>query len=296
MSESGCNIIRIFGRALALLVAVLSASLHCPASESGDSLPGTSGKPIRPVRSTYAIEAGSAHLADTYLTPLHYSGWHAGLSYEHLQAMKFSPRKWMMRLRLGLSFDRTQNPARNAAMMGAYVDASWGMLRKFSVIEHLTLAVGPELAVNAGCLYLSRNGNNPASAKAAVTLNAAALAAYRMNIGRLPVTFSFQPSLACLGAFFSPDYGQLYYQIYLGERSGLAHCAWWGNYFAMDNRLGADLHLGATTLHLGYHNTLLSTKVNNLVANSFTHSFSLGVTLDWFALRRGELNNCIPAY
>lgn len=259
-------------------------------------LRGEENGPVRPVRSTYAIEAGSAHLADTYLTPLHYDGWHVGIDYSRSQAMKFSPGKWTMQLRLGLGFDRTQNPVRNARMIDFMLNASWGMIRKFSVIDRLTVGVGPELGVNLGCLYLSRNGNNPASAKAAVTLDATALAAYRMTIAKLPVTFTFQPTVACLGAFFSPDYGQLYYQIYLGERSGLAHCAWWGNYFAMDNRIGADLHFGATTLYLGYHNTILSTKVNNLVTNAFTHAFSLGVTLDWVAFRPGKPDNSIPAY
>lgn len=259
-------------------------------------LRGEENGPVRPVRSTYAIEAGSAHLADTYLTPLHYDGWHVGIDYSRSQAMKFAPEKWTMQLRLGLGFDRTQNPVRNARMIDFMLNASWGMIRKFKVIDRLTVGIGPELGVNLGCLYLSRNGNNPASAKAAVTLNATALAAYRMTIAKLPVTFTFQPTVSCIGAFFSPDYGQLYYQIYLGERSGLAHCAWWGNYFAMDNRIGADLHFGATTLYLGYHNTILSTKVNNLVTNAFTHAFSFGVTLDWVAFRPGKPDNSIPAY
>jgi len=279
-------------RILATAVIAFFPYLFAPAQISADSIP------LRPVKSSYMLEFGSARLADTYLTPLNYDGWHAGFFYDRMQAMKFSPEKWTMRLSVGLGFDRTQNPARNASMLNLAIDASWGMLRKFNnaFTPGLTLAAGPQAGISAGCLYLSRNGNNPASAKAAITFNATALAAYKMKIRRVPVTFSYQPSLACLGVFFSPDYGQLYYQIYLGERSGLAHFAWWGNYFALDNRVDADIHLGATTLRLGYHGNLLSTKVNNLVTNAFTHSFSIGVTLDWIALRPGKSNNCIPAY
>lgn len=251
---------------------------------------------LRPVHSTYAIEMGSAHTADTYLTPLHYEGLHAALWYQRMQAMKFSPQKWSMILRLELGFDRTKNPAKNATMLSLSADASWGMLRKFSPLKNLTLAVGPQLSLSAGCLYLNRNGNNPASAKAAINVDAAALAAYRMRVGHIPITFTYQPSIVCLGAFFSPDYGQLYYQIYLGERSGLAHCGWWGNYFSMDNRVGAEVNFGSTTLYLGYHNTILSTKVSNLVTNAITHAFSLGISLDWVALRSGEMPNCIKAY
>lgn len=285
--------LRTFVLLLAIATATVSNSFSCLAAEPGDTEPT---RPIRPVRTSYTFDFGAARLADTYLTPLHYDGWHLGFNYEHFQAMRFSPEKWSMQLRIGLGFDRTQNPARNATMLDIMLNASWGMLRKYKVMDNLTLAIGPELGANVGCLYLSRNGNNPASAKAAITLNATGLAAYKLKVGKLPMTITYQPTLACLGAFFSPDYGQLYYQIYVGERSGLAHCAWWGNYFSMDNRLSVDLHLGATALRLGYHGNLLSTKVNNLVTHAFTHAFSLGVTLDWFAFRPGQINNCISAY
>ncbi len=279
-------------RILAVIIVAFFPCMYAPAQLIPDSIV------FRPAKSSYMLEFGSARLADTYLTPLSYDGWHAGFYYDRMQAMKFSPEKWTMQLNAGLKFDRTQNPARNATMLNLAIDASWGMLRRFSdaFTPGLSLAAGPQAGINAGCLYLSRNGNNPASAKAAITLNVTALAAYKTRIGHLPLTFSYQPSLACLGVFFSPDYGQLYYQIYLGERSGLTHCAWWGDYFALDNRVNADIHLGSTTLRLGYHGNLLSTKVNNLVTNAFTHSFTIGVTLDWIALRAGKPDNCIPAY
>ena len=89
--------IRTFLPALLLtLVSVLSAS----AQDEGE-------KPLRPVFAAYTAEAGSARLADTYLTPLKYTGWHAGLDYNRYQAMKFSPGKWTMQLHGNLSVDRT---------------------------------------------------------------------------------------------------------------------------------------------------------------------------------------------
>ncbi len=72
------------------------------------------------------------------------------------------------------------------------------------------------------------------------------------SLGRLPLSLRYQPVLPVVGAFFAPDYGELYYEIYLGNHSGLAHCGWWGNYFALENLLTADLRLGSTTLRIGY--------------------------------------------
>lgn len=46
---------------------------------------------LRPVTSAYTFGAGSSHLADTYLSPLKYTGWHVDFHYERMQAMKFNP-------------------------------------------------------------------------------------------------------------------------------------------------------------------------------------------------------------
>ena len=55
-------------------------------------------EPIRPVLSAYTVEIGSSHIADTYLSPLKYSGGATALNYERMQAMEFTPEKWVMRL------------------------------------------------------------------------------------------------------------------------------------------------------------------------------------------------------
>lgn len=99
----------------------------------------------RPVTSSYSVEYGSAHLADTYLTPLHYRGWHTGVKYMREQAMKHNPERWSMQLRLGLDFDRTQNPAKNATILNGEVSASWAMMRRWT----LPIA-GTRIIVGAG--------------------------------------------------------------------------------------------------------------------------------------------------
>lgn len=239
---------------------------------------------LRPVTAAYTLQTGSAHIADTYLSPIKYNGWNIGLHYERWQAMRFDPRRWVMQLTFGVQAESTENLARNANMWYAGIDFSWAMMRRWRPLPALTLGFGGKLDMNLGCVYLSRNGNNPVAAKAALTLDATAYAAYNIRIGRLPVTLSWQPTLPLTGAFFSPDYGELYYEIYLGDRSKLAHCAWFGNYFRLDNSLMADLHLGATSLRLGYRGRIESTKANNIVAHHFTHAFVIGVSGEWLSL------------
>ncbi len=277
-----------------LALAVLSVGVvFCAGAQEAD-------KPLRPVSSTYAVEIGTARLADTYLTPMHYTGTHTGICYSRLQAMRFDPERWVMQLRLGGIFDFTKNPARNITLYNFGIETSWGMMRRWSLPAGFSAGIGPALDVTAGVLSIARSRNNPASARAAVTIDASGFAQWRGKLLGIPLTARYSAMLPVGGVFFSPDYGELYYQIYLGDRSGLVHGAWWGSYFSIDNLATVDLHFGATSLRLGYHNRVLSTKASNIVTRNVTHAFTIGVTTDWISLRPGsdsvEAARMISAY
>lgn len=267
--------------AVALIIVLISLS-QTQSSAQNDSMPdyGT----IRPVYATYALKAGSAHRADSYLSPIKYSGWRVGFSYQRLQAMKFNPENWVMQLQLDIDVDRTKNIVGNANMWYAGLDVSWRILRRWRLPEGFSAGVGPALAVNLGCIYLDRNGNNPASAKAAVTANASAYCAWNGKILGLPVTLRYQASSPVIGAFFSPDYGELYYEIYLGNHSRLAHPAWWGNYLRYDHQLSADLRFGSTWLRIGYRGNIFSSKINDIVTRDFTHCAVVGISGEWISI------------
>ena len=242
----------------------------------------------RPVTAAYTFELGTSHLSDTYLTPLKYKGLSFGLGYERMQAMKFSPEKWVMQLAGRLGVNRAENPARNAMMWDLDLELSWAMMRRWQIdaAPGLQIYGGGTTLLDVGALYLARNGNNPVSAKAAWTVGLSGMAVYNFKVSRLPVCLRYQAVLPVTGAFFSPDYGELYYEIYLGNHSGLAHAAWWGNYFRLNNLLTADLRFGATNLRLGYRANILSTKVNNIVSREIIHSFVVGVSGEWLSLQR----------
>lgn len=245
---------------------------------------GVAQEVLRPVNSAWGLSAGSAHTIDTYLTPLRYSGWGAELTYRRMQAMKFDPARWSQSIDLGLSFNDMENPARNATMYYAGIDASYAMLWRASLPWGITAGIGPQLRGDLGVIYLSRNGNNPASVKASVTLGARGYLQRRVTLGRMPVTLRWQSEIPVTGAFFSPQYDELYYEIYLGNRTGLAHAAWWGNFFRWDNLVTADLHFSANALRVGFSQTLLSTHVNNITSRQWGFAFLIGVTNDWLTV------------
>lgn len=243
---------------------------------------------IRPVYSEYTLHAGSAHHADTYLSPIKYSGWTIGFGYQRRQALKFNPMDWVSQLSFDIDIDRTLNTSKNAIMWYAGLDFSYAMLHRWQLSDGFSVGIGPSLALNAGCLYLDRNGNNPASAKAAITLNADGYATWKGKILNHPLTLHYQASIPVTGTFFSPDYGQLYYEIYLGNHDGLCQWAWPGNYFRLRHLLTANLHLGSTSLLIGYRGDIFSSKANNLVTRTITHSAVIGISGEWLSFNSAK--------
>lgn len=262
-------------------LALASAITATVSAEPADSL--DSQETLRPVYAAYTVSAGSSHLADTYLSPIKYSGWRVGLGYERLQAMKFDPERWVQRLKFDVEVDRTVGPRGVGVMWYAGLDLSWSMTRRWKLPYGLSAGIGGEASLDAGCLYIDRGGNNPASAKAAITVGATGYCAWNGKVWRLPVTLRYQASMPVIGAFFSPDYGELYYEIYLGNHGGLAHCAWPGNYFRYDHQLTADISFGSTNLRLGYGGRIFSSKVNDITTRIFTHYAIVGISGQWMS-------------
>lgn len=267
-------------RSIVILLSALLSSMAMYSNEPDSAV-------IRPVLSTFMVEGGTSFIRDTYLTPLQYKGWTAALSYERMQAMKFNPDRWVMQLDGRLSAGRSLNPSKTALMWEIGFRPSWSMMWRAKLPHGFTLAAGGNAAAHLGVLYLPRNGNNPASAKASVTIGATGMAVWNGKIGRLPLTVRYQPKLPLIGVFFSPDYDELYYEIWLGNHQGLAHCAWPGNFFRLDNLLTADLHFGATTLRIGYRCEFFSGKSGDIVNRNVSHCFVLGVSTELISLRAG---------
>ncbi|MDE6361048.1 MAG: DUF3316 domain-containing protein [Muribaculaceae bacterium] len=241
-------------------------------------------EPLRPVSSAYMLEGGSSHLLDTYLSPLKYTGWHTAFTYERRQAMKFSPEKWRQQLDLGVEINSAGNPARNASLLYGNLSAAWSMSRLWRLPYRLRVTAGGRAEGNLGGIYSNRNGNNPAALKTDISLGLTASLGWDVRVWRLPVALRWQTSMPLAGVFFSPQYDELYYEIYLGNSHGLAHFGWPGSMFRWDNLVTADLGLGNTSLRLGFRSRIYSTEVNHVTTRTFSYSFVLGVVTDWLSV------------
>lgn len=259
-----------------IISLLLAVALGCGAAKAQE--------PVRPVLSAYTIEAGSAHVAQTYLSPLRHSGWDLALSYERMQAMRFNPDDFVMRLSGRLSGARTTNiPARNALLWKLNLALDWSMMWRRS-FGAWSIYAGGYTGIDGGALYLPRNGNNPVAAQASWTVGIAASAVWRTRFGSVPLYLRYLGQMPLTGMFFSPEYGELYYEIYLGNHHGLLRGAWPGNFFRLDNLLTADFRFGGTTLRVGYRCRVASTKASHIVSRDIEHMAVLGVVSEWISL------------
>lgn len=264
--------------AITLLAVSAVASTAC--ASSADSV-----RTVRPVYSVYALEAGSAHLVETYLSPLHYDGWSLALSHTRAQAMKFEPEHWFMELGGRLAVDRTLNrPARNVAEWRLNLALQWDMMRRWRIPSGFSLYAGGFVRLDAGVFYLARNSNNPAAAKASLTIGPRVGAGYSLRLGKVPVSLRYMVDMPLTGIFFSPAYGELYYEIYIGNHSGLVRAAWPGNFFRLDNTLTADFRFGNTMLRVGYAPRIFSSRTSDIVTRIVSHSFIFGIAQEWISV------------
>ena len=265
------------------ILATLVLATSCLYSSAQDSL---QVEVLRPSISSFTAEVGGASILDTYLTPIRYHGVNTRLAYEGLRAMKFSPDRWIMQGVTAVEYANVQNPAGNHTMHSLMIDAKWGMMHRWNDVStpRLTQHLGGSPQLRGGVIYNAYNSNNPVSAKIRLSLNLSAMASYHINVGRVPVTLRYQATLPTIGAFFSLDYGEAFYELYVGNTQGIVNVGWWGNRFDMENLLTADLHLGNSVLRLGYRNLIETSWVHNLNTQIFTHGFVIGLSGEWLQL------------
>ena len=241
---------------------------------------------IRPVTSIFSADIGGSHLLDTYLSPLHNSGMHVGMAWEHFQATGFSPENWVRQLELSVAYERNNSPAGNHHFHSLIGQGRWSLMRRWRGVgtPELQLMAGGMTALRGGIIYAPQNSNNVVSARVQWNVGLSGMAVYNCRIGRLPVTLSYQASIPVAGAFYSPEYGESYYEMYVGNHSGLVHFGWWGNRFDMENLVAADLHLGTTVLRLGYRNRFSTSWVSNLSTRERYHAVVIGLGGDILSL------------
>ena len=221
--------------------------------------------------------AGKSFLTDTYLSPLEYSNFTMSLLHERINPTKLFNEKLLLQQQFQIQLAFTQNPSASASEYAGEVSYNVNALYPFFKNAKFGLCGGGGGDASLGGIYNSRNSNNPGSLKASVNLDLSAMATY--NWRRL--TFRWQASTPFLGMFFSPAYGQSYYEIFsLGNGKGTVRFASFQNQLALRNYFTVDIPLNNLTIRTGYLGDFYRTDVNDIVTNIVSHQFMIGLAVE----------------
>lgn len=286
------SIRRLWG-VVVLLFSVLAV---CMAQEA-------EGNPLRPVITSTMLDLGrTGRLYDSYLSMIDYSGFNIGIGNERLQMARWGKNKVLTQQTISLNYASTRNDAQNGKMITGMLHYTYGLLYTARLpVPGLILYGGGQAGARAGFIYNLRNSNNPATAKVDLNLSLSGIAAYTFKIRKYPVTIRYQMTLPFAGMFFSPAFGQSYYEMFeVGNLDGTIHFGSFHNQFHMGNLVTVDLPLGRGALRLGYRNTIYSTWQSHIDTQIYTNSFVIGVTtefISWNRRKQGQLKRpVLPVY
>ena len=262
---------------LLFCILCLLSCLPVGAQTAADSTDVPSVRPV--TEHCWLWGAGSGNVLDTYLSPLEYTG--PNFSLLHRTERPFSRRNQRLKVQ-GLYTGHLaylHSPTDDGKEWDAEISAAGGCLYDLHHTPHWRLAAGTLAELTGGFTYNTRGSNNPAQGRLGISLSATALAQYAFRFFRHPAKVTVQTDFQMVGAQFSPEYGQSYYEIFsLGHTSGIVHFTHPGN--CPTGRLQAYLTLPLCKANwtLGYLADVRQSKLGGLKRHAWRNCFMIGYT------------------
>lgn len=276
-------------RRIACLLCFLSCLIFSLQAQEDKEAPPLS------VNEGTSVGAGRYNLMDTYLSPGQkriYTGWGIRAMNERMKMVRLADYRVSRQQIISGELALADNGSETASDLAGFVDYTLGYHYHQPLLPGLKLLAGASAHGMAGFIYNTRNGNNPASAKADIDLNFSGLLIYGMKIKNYPLVFRYQMTIPFAGVFFSPHYGQSYYEIFdLGNSSGVVQFNSFHNKFAMKNYFTVDFPVGNMTVRAGYLHSLYRTDVNSIQSHVISHSFMIGLVKEFIAFGGKRLKN-----
>lgn len=257
------------------------------------------------ITSTKMLGVGYCGVQDTYLSPEHYGGMEIRyLSHterERAEAPQDSlasqegrrgRERWTRLIINEGNFAYGKSRSKNGATLSGAYHFQYGVLRKWTFLaDRLTLKGGAQAEFIGGFIYNTRNGNNPAQARALIDIGPVVMAKYILKGGTADgkgrIAVAYEASCPLFGLTFSPNYGQSYYEIF-NE----------GNYDrnivpttivsmpSLRQQLTFTFCLSRINLSVCYLGDYRQLQVNNLKQHVYSSMLMVGMTHSFYAGRR----------
>lgn len=230
------------------------------------------------MRSTM-IGGGVNNVLDTYLSPFNYTGFDLRIMHETLRQTKQMEGRIYYHTLLDINGDYLTNRSNTAHEYMAGIRYSNAWLYSLPLREGWGGYLGLQPSVCIGGIYNTRNGNNPAQAKADLMLNATARVHYGLHLFGKLFPISYQLTVPLVGAAYSPNYGQSYYEEFsLGNYDHNVCFAHIANMPSMRHLLTIDIPIRKNYLRIGWSGEFNQAKLNGLRYHSYANNFLIGYT------------------
>lgn len=236
---------------------------------------------------TWMFGIGSANMYDTYLSPLEYKGTSFRIFNEKMRRTTWFDYRFDKQQIIELEAAKGDNPANNASDYWLLTNYRLGGHYRLIEQDNFRLGVGGLWDINLGVLYSERNGKNPASARAYTNLNLSVLTSYKLPW----FAVRWQIDTPFMGMFFSPQYGQSYYEISLGNSTRVVNFASFHKQRALRNYITFDVPIHKYIIRVGYMGSYYQTKVHSLQTHNYTNSFVIGFPLEGVKNKREKAKN-----
>jgi len=268
----------------AILLAVLLTNINAQSPIKKDTVQYA---PVINRAVSYGI--GYANIYDTYLSPQEYKGIDFRISRETMKMTRLWDGNISVQNFLQANISYTHNHVDNNNSFSGLLNWNYGLHYQFRISPNFKLLAGALIDANLGFIYNLRNGNNPASAKFYLNLAPSGMAIWNTKIKNYPLTLRYQVNIPIMGMMFSPHYGQSYYEIFsLGNDSGTLKFTSLHNQPSIRQFFSVDLPIKAVKLRLSYICDIQQSKINNIRAHSYTHTFMFGFVTEMCKLKPKE--------
>ena len=245
------------------------------------------------------VGSGPTDILDTYLSQEKFKG--DGMTILTLSEHRGSrtnetqdgdvvvPCRWSTIVQNQVHLSLTEDRDENKSMMEGTYNLYVGRYRSFvgAPLETFHIQAGALVNAGLGCLYNTRNGNNPVQARIGLQLMPSAIATWHFQLfksknasnGTGWASLRYELDVPLVGLAFSPNYGQSYYEIFAKDNydhnivpTTFVSAPCFRQQLTFSCAVSRKL-----TLQLGYLGDYQQLQVNNLKQHVYAHRLMIGV-------------------
>lgn len=229
----------------------------------------------REITNVQTIGLGASNILDTYLSQEKYNGMQLRyISHTTRQPYELWSEIFIHQGIFSYAEPRSEN---NSEQMGMYI-FDYGRYRDLRHDGNVRLRAGFLAEIGGGFLYNNSNTNNPAQGRLYLNVSPAVTGEWTFKLFNKWFTACYELSAPLIGAMFSPNYGQSYYEIF--SEGNYDHNVVFTTPFnapSLRHSLALDIPMSKVSLRIGYLGDYQQAKVNNLKYHTYSHLLTIGV-------------------